>query len=123
MVEFVEMDEDAWIEKYRPVGNMFKGSAAFNGTMFETFGEEVDYVFAQPVENVWTYISGDGEAIVQGRSLVNRIGYFVCEVPWDLEHDVQVELEAWGDPEEDDRYCEECNEYTNAGVVHECKKG
>jgi hypothetical protein len=89
---------DAWETKYKPIKNHLDSDASWNGTMFETFGDEVEFVFSQPEANVWTWIDGDGDDeessgtfLVSGFHHVNRIGYFVCEVPCDNFEEVQVE--------------------------------
>lgn len=90
---------DQWEETYRPIKNSFVDSASWNNTMFETYGEELAFIDEQPNENVWTWVDGDdGTYIVAGRAFVNRIGYFVTEVPWTNEAQyVQVEQneEEW----------------------------
>ena len=59
-------------------------NAPINGCMFETYGEEIDYVWEQPVNHVWTVIEGSSGAwyITTGRHLVNRIGYLITVYPW-----------------------------------------
>jgi len=56
---------------------------SFNGNMFETYGEELDYVFnlSKTTKRVWTIIEGDDDTIfyVAGFHYVNRIGFVVCE--------------------------------------------
>lgn len=77
------MTEDEWLETYKPKINHLDSNASWNGTMFETYGEEVDFVQSTPENFVWTLVEVDGESIiVSGYSFVNRLGYFVCEVPW-----------------------------------------
>ena len=77
------MTEDEWLETYKPKVNHLDSNASWNGTMFETYGEEVDFVNSTPDNFVWTLLDVDGDLIVSsGQSWVNRLGYFVCEVPW-----------------------------------------
>ena len=68
----------------------------FNGTMYETFGEELDYVFnlAKTTKRVWTIIEGDDDAIffVAGFHLVNRLGFIVCENEYET-GDEEVKLD------------------------------
>ena len=109
-----EISFDAWVEKYKPIKNTiteYPDTSAEYG-MFETYGAEVEFVKAQDPRNIWTYLDGDlSTLIVQGFSYVNRVGYYVCEVPWtDGEPDfamISVETECvcyrsdndgeWGD--------------------------
>lgn len=81
----IEVTLEQWEEQYRLVPNTFDPHASWDGAMFETYGEELEYVQALiPTNRVWTYCDGDeGELlIVSGYSYVNRIGYFVTEEPW-----------------------------------------
>ena len=66
---------DEFVEKYKPVTNHLDNNAAFDGTMFETFGAEVQHVVEISNVNptrVWTFLSGDGDFIVNGYHLLNR---------------------------------------------------
>lgn len=81
-----EYDEwwDAWEDKYKPLVNTIDQNASFDGKMFETFGLELEYVCKQPTNRVWTYTDCDGVGYLQaGYHLVNRMGYFITEVPFD----------------------------------------
>jgi len=76
---------DEWVEQYKPKVNHILGEegASFCGYMYETFGEEFDYVRTVDPSLVWTIMDGDdGETFVgDGLHFVNRIGYIVTEVP------------------------------------------
>jgi hypothetical protein len=86
--------EDDWEETYKPTINHIDENASWNSMMFETYGEEVEFVRAQPYENVWTYVDGDeGTYLVNGYGFVNRIGYFVCEVPWVYGEFIEIVLD------------------------------
>ena len=78
------MTEDEWYETYKPIQNNLDDNASWNGTMFETYGDELEFVDNQPDENVWTWTDGDdgGTYLSSGKSYINRLGYFVCTVPW-----------------------------------------
>lgn len=79
---------EKWQEKYKLVTNLIDDNPAWanengEGVLFETYGEQQDFVFAVDYHYVWTFIDGDnGTYIVNGRSIVNRIGYFISQVPW-----------------------------------------
>lgn len=101
---------EEWVDKFKPKQNHLVRDASFEGMMFETWGAELDFVL-QCANNkggkllVWTYIDGDGGTyIVDGYRLVNRIGYFVCDVPFgdDDAYEIQVseddETELWYKP-------------------------
>lgn len=79
-------EEDAFIERFRPIVNYIVPNAPFDfgygGCMFETFGAEFEYVRAQNPDCVWTLIEEDGVLFVSsGLRFVNRLGYFVSETP------------------------------------------
>lgn len=86
-----------WEDRFKPINNTFDDNASFDGIMFETYGEELDFVrshyYHQHTEHIWTYVDGDGGTyIINGYHLVNRIGYFVTEGQYDksLEYEIQV---------------------------------
>lgn len=73
---------DDFVDQFRPVRNHLDADAPLGGTLFETFGAELDFVRAQPPERVWTCLDGDrGLVVSAGYALVNRLGYVVTEVP------------------------------------------
>jgi hypothetical protein len=77
------MREETWAELYRPIKNHLDSNASWNGEMFETYGDELAFVQEQDYHLIWTYTETDGASyLVNGRAFVNRIGFFVCEVPW-----------------------------------------
>ena len=75
-----EQELEAWDAKYKPVTNHFDGT-----DKFETYGEELDFVRAQDPRCIWTLVDGDDGNlyIVDGYHLVNRINYFITEVPFE----------------------------------------
>jgi hypothetical protein len=75
-----EQELDAWEAKYKPVTNHFDGT-----DKFETYGEELEFVRAQDPRCIWTLVDGDDGNlyIVDGYHLVNRINYFITEVPFE----------------------------------------
>ena len=79
------MTYDEWVEKYTPQKNHLNRHASFEGTMFETFGDEYRYVRDVPRNLVWTFISdGEGDRIEPGLRIVDRLGYFVTTTgAWD----------------------------------------
>jgi hypothetical protein len=104
MDKFIEMDYDTWIETYRPILNHIDTNASFDGMMFETYGDEVDFVKEQDVHHIWMYGDGDdgGSYVWSGWGFVNRIGYFITEVPWIEGEITQIRVSFnWF-------YCENC---------------
>lgn len=81
------MTYEEWIEQHKPIKNEIALNASYDGTMFETYGEEVEFVKAQYPYTIWTLLDEDGHTwIAAGWHFVNRMGYFITEVPWTDEH-------------------------------------
>lgn len=104
MDEFIEMDYDEWVQTFKPITNHLDKNASFDGMMFETYGEEVEFVKSQSPANIWMYGDGDdgGSFIWSGWGFVNRLGYFVTEVPFPDNTIIQIRVSSsW-------YYCENC---------------
>ena len=123
------LGHSAWTEKYKPIPNKF--SKYPNEMMYETYGEEVEYIQSLDPRYVWTNVQGDEcDLIVAGYAYVNRLAYYVTEVPWENEEDyvlisVEKECECYSDDEEmlvkrDDNWGDpDCVECEGAGYVTE----
>jgi hypothetical protein len=123
MNNFIEMTFDEWAEKYKPIVNHIDSNASFQdesgeGIMFETYGDEVEFVKSQSPENIWMYGSGDdgGTYIWSGWGFVNRLGYFITEVPCPPDTDIQVLV---GDP---DLTCDICGAILEEDLPHLCEE-
>jgi len=114
MPDFIEMDMDEWCNTYKPIQNHIDTNASFDGAMFETYGDEVEFVKAQEQNRIWTYGDGDdGEShIWSGWHFINRIGYFITEVPFPENTDVQVNLNDYY------YFCENCHEEWEGNAGH-----
>jgi hypothetical protein len=105
-----------WENKFKPIKNPFR-DPQHEEIMFETYGEELEFVKAQDPKYVWTNIQGDmSDLIVAGFAFVNRLHYYVTEVPWEHEDDyallsVEVECECYN--EDDDVIESRGGEYGN----------
>lgn len=111
------MNYETWTEIYKPVANHLDTNAAYGGKMFETYGDELEFLKTVDVRRVWTIRDEDGGSyITAGFGWVNRMGYLVTEKPWSDESDfVQLsestecvcydedKFEYGGDPD-----CQEC---------------
>jgi hypothetical protein len=93
------LEEDEWFNTYKPIPNHLNSNASFQtedniGYMFETYGEELEFVQLQDPKTIWTYCDGDdgGTYISDGYHIVNRIGYFVTTVPYDDKQYYQVTI-------------------------------
>lgn len=102
---FIEMDFDEWCDTYKPITNHLDTNASFDGAMFETYGDELDFVRNEDSDFVWTYGDGDdgGGYIWSGAHLVNRIGYFITEVPCPPDTIVQIKVDS------PYYYCDNCD--------------
>jgi len=94
----IQLGEDAFLTLFPPTRNHLDSSAGFDfgdgGTLFETYGEELEFVRSQDPDRVWTLLECDGELhIVSGFHRVNRLGYFVCEqsIPDGVDFEVRLE--------------------------------
>lgn len=107
----------AWEDKFKPIKNHLVNDP--DQRMFETYGEEVEFVRNYDNKYVWTYLQGDmSDLVCAGYHYVNRLGYYISEVPWENEDDyallsVEVECECYNEEGyEDGEYgradCEEC---------------
>jgi hypothetical protein len=103
MPNLIQLTEDEWFKQFKPIPNHLDENASFNdgehGYMFETYGDEVEFVKSQDSNRIWTYSDGDngGTYISDGYHVVNRIGYFVTTVPYDDSQYYQIQLIAGSD--------------------------
>jgi hypothetical protein len=122
MNTFIEMDFDEWCDTYKPIINHIDKNASFDngsgGIMFETYGDEVDFVMEQPEANIWMYGSGDdgGTFVWNGWGFVNRLGYFITEVPCPPDTDIQIRVS------EDDLTCDLCDDIIEEEETHICEE-
>lgn len=109
MNNFIEMTEDEWFKTYKPIPNHIDKNASFgdgeHGYMFETYGEEIEFVKNSNTNHIWMYGEGDdgGTFIWSGWGFVNRLGYFITEVPFPANTDIQVLISL------PSFYCENCD--------------
>lgn len=77
-------NSDLWFEKFKPIENTSQTALwEYDGKKygFETYGEDLAVVRKANPAKIWTLIEGDeGQYISAGYHLVNRMGYFICEV-------------------------------------------
>ena len=98
----VILSVEEWEHHFKPLVNHLDENASFNdgngGLMFETYGEEYDYVAAighKEPDRIWTYIDDEegNTCIVNGWAFVNRIGYFITEKPYSDMLNIFVQLD------------------------------
>jgi len=99
-----EMDYDVWEAKYRPIFNNLRGNG--DEIMFETYGDELHYVLGVKRFNpnhVWTLVEGDeGLWITSGYHFVNRVNYFITEIPFEGEGYLDVLYDRYSDYDNED---------------------
>lgn len=105
----MKITEEKFYEKYIPQINHIvraetdksvadEDICSWSGCMYETYGEELDYIVEEAnanKNNVWTIIEEDGKMyILSGYHVVNRLGYLITETPYETEDNINiVELE------------------------------
>lgn len=111
-----------WENKFKPIKNHFR-DPQHEEIIFETYGEELEFVKSQDHRHVWTNIQGDySDVIVAGFAYVNRLHYYITEIPWESEDEyalisVETECECYDEDREDndgefgDPKCPECEGY------------
>jgi hypothetical protein len=96
---FIELTEDEFDDQYALVPNHINPSATWTiddngGCMFETYGEEFEFVRRYDPRKVWTFVDGDdGDMyVVSGLHYVNRVGYLLSREPVPENTTVQVHI-------------------------------
>lgn len=85
-----ELEYDEWFDKYKPITNDHGDLR-----IYETYGVDLEFIESIIEDNrVWTFIdSGDFSVITNGAMFVNRLCYYVTEVPWEGEAgDIEIDL-------------------------------
>ena len=85
-----ELEYEEWYEKYKPIetdhGDLM---------VYETYGKDLEFIQSIIEDNrVWTFVDGgDYSCIVNGAMFVNRLCYYVTEIPWEGEAgDIEIDL-------------------------------
>jgi hypothetical protein len=82
--KYVSLTWKEFEEQFKPIKNHLVNDR--DSIMFETYGEELDFVRTQDPNCIWTYADGDYcSFVMNGYHFVNRIGYHITEVPFDPE--------------------------------------
>jgi hypothetical protein len=119
--EFVEITWKEFEERFKPIKNHLSNDP--DEIMFETYGDEIEFVQKTDNRHIWTYGDGDYCSFVSsGYHYINRIGYYITEIPWEENKEYQiiisteVECECYNeDGNENDEFgdpdCAECEGY------------
>jgi len=111
--ELIELNEDEFNEQFPLAQNHLNESAGWvylsenddeqRGCLFETYGEELEFVRKQNPRCIWTLIDGDDgdQYLISGYHFANRIGYLISVMPLAEGKSIQVHIpmEADGDSE------------------------
>lgn len=104
---------EEFADTYKPIKR--KTEAGHDIYPYETGGEEFEFIRSQPAENIWTEVDGEGGCyIINGLHYVNRIQYYVCEVPVTTEKYIEVvcsvdrECDCIDEEGDGDPTCAEC---------------
>lgn len=93
---FIEMDIDTWWDTYKPKTNPIDPMSSYDGCLFETYGSELEFIRTINPNHIWTLGDGDdGDMyICNGYSVVNRIGYFITEIPCQPYTIIQIQVSS-----------------------------
>jgi hypothetical protein len=84
-----------WATEFAPITNRFDSDTH----MFDTDGEQLDYVQSQDRDVVWSYVHGDRFTVItNGYASHNVIGYYITQHPYKNEDFYMVDY----DEEEED---------------------
>jgi hypothetical protein len=84
MIDTQIISDDVWYETYQP-----------EDKMYETYGEDLDYIKSMPDNFVWTLVDGDEDSVVvNGKAFVNRIGYYISKKPHNTNDLIVVEFDS-----------------------------
>lgn len=114
--QIVELSEDNFDEMFKPQINHIERAKAdpsiadedicsFSGTMYETYGEDLEYVMEMgKLNRVVTIVDGESDSedddaepkpsvlyYLSGAHFVNRLGYLVLDKPYTFDFEVKLE--------------------------------
>jgi hypothetical protein len=104
---FEKISEEQLDARYQFQPNHLNPNASWTynddpGCLFETFGEELEFVRGQNPRTIWTLVdSGDGDVYLEsGYHHVNRIGYLLSTEPVPAGVQIQVLIPSHTDEDE-----------------------
>ena len=97
MSTLINITEDEFDATYSLLPNHLNPNASWAigdgpGCLFETYGDELDFVRRQDPRTVWTFLDGDdgNQLVVSGYHYVNRIGYLISTTPIPEDQSIEV---------------------------------
>jgi hypothetical protein len=89
METMIELTFDEWDSKYEPVLGMSN-----NIVYLETYGPDFALVLEQDPHYIWTWVdNGDYSGYKNGIHYVNRMGYILCDEPWQEGEEIYVDIQ------------------------------
>lgn len=85
------IDFTSFINKYNIEKNRLDKNASYEGYMYETYGDELEYVRLHLNKQIWTLLD-DCETVAAGWHIVNRFGYFIGDIP-NLDMDLEFKID------------------------------
>jgi hypothetical protein len=106
MTIILEITEDEFDATYPLRSNHLNPNASWvigdrTGCLFETYGEELDFVRKQDPRTIWTLLEGedDDQLLLNGYHFVNRIGYLISTNPVPEDQTIQVTISTFSEGE------------------------
>ena len=107
---FIQLTENQFDDQFPLVTNHLNPNASWSfgdgeGCLFETYGEELEFIRKQDPNRIWTFVDGDdGDLyVISGFHYVNRIGYLLaCDpIPDNTLIEVHIPMDSHDEPEEE----------------------
>jgi hypothetical protein len=95
----IQLTEEQFDKQYPQIDNIIdKNYSSFNNKMYETYGEELDFVIKMAKENrVITIVESESESefmnlcYLSGFHTVNRLGYLISENKINVNFEVKLD--------------------------------
>ena len=82
---------DKFKNKYKPLKNNICPTKNYDGYLFDITSTEYRAVSLQKKTQVWTLVEYEGKMLLEsGLHFVNRLGFFICKVPWKRETEITL---------------------------------
>lgn len=85
---FIQMDYFDWVEKFKPITKPGTDHIAFDTH------DDVDFLRTQPNAKIWTLVDcpeSNDAVILNGCWRINRLEYYVTQVPHDSNDEYNIE--------------------------------
>lgn len=85
----MDITYEEWFDTYKPITN-----DRDEIRIYETYGDDVEFINSIAEDNrVWTWVDGgDYSVITNGIRFVNRLCYYVTEIPWADDADIEINM-------------------------------